>query len=709
MAGKFGKVALAAFGWLWLAAAASAQQPAAMVLADSIFVSANGQVLIAEGNVQVTFEGIVLNAASIAYDAVNDSISATGPLVLTDGDGTRIFADLAMLSADMQRGIIQGAKVLLANNFQIAAAEARRDSDRYTILYKTVGSSCEVCFDNPVPIWRIRSARIIHDRLEKTLYFEDASFDVFGLTILYLPLLRTPAPGVARASGFLVPEFQSSDALGYGVQVPYYLVIGPQSDTTLTPIVTSGGALVLEGEYRSWFPTGSLVLAGAIAFRDGLGSESWRGYGSARGRFALGDRFTGQFDTIATSDDAFLRLFDYSKDDRLISAASVTRYREVDFLEIGAVVFQSLRDDEDNSTIPVVFPEIEFRRHLPSDLIGGQLAVGANMVGLTRSSGRDVYRLGLNTDWRRNWTFSNGLLAGAFVQADWNFYRIFDDPGFEEVTYSYLSPSAGVELRWPLARQNGAVLHVIEPVAQLIFTGNPAGNDVVPNEDSQQVEFDETNLFAFNRYPGLDRFETGLRANIGATYNRYDPSGWNVGVTIGQVIRARNDSPFSEGSGLGTQVSDLVGAVSLELPPGFRMVNRVLFDDTLDFKRAESQVWLDTDAYSFNASYLHLDADANAGAPDARNEIAFGARWRFRPNWEITGSARYNMTAATPIEADGGLTFANECVRVDLSVSRSYTSSDNVPPATNYGLTISLAGFGGNSEDRWPSQGCGLN
>ena len=84
------------------------------------------------------------------------------------------------------------------------------------------------------------------------------------------------------------------------------------------------------------------------------------------------------------------------------------------------------------------------------------------------------------------------------------------------------------------AAPSGAT-HVIEPVAQFIWASSNA--EVLPNEDSVLVEFDEGSLFSLDRFPGSDAVERGPRANLGVTWTRYDPSGWSMGVTLGRVFR----------------------------------------------------------------------------------------------------------------------------------------------------------------------------
>ena len=63
------------------------------------------------------------------------------------------------------------------------------------------------------------------------------------------------------------------------------------------------------------------------------------------------------------------------------------------------------------------------------------------------------------------------------------------------------------------------------------------------------------------------------------------------------------------------------------------------------------------------------------------------------PAWKVSFDTRYDVVADAPVSAGLGLGWRNECVSVDLSVSRRYTSSTTVEPSTDYGLAVSLSGF----------------
>jgi LPS-assembly protein len=233
--------------------------------------------------------------------------------------------------------------------------------------------------------------------------------------------------------------------------------------------------------------------------------------------------------------------------------------------------------------------------------------------------------------------------------------------------------------------------------------------DDFPNEDSRLPEFDETNLFSLNRFPGLDRLETGLRANLGVSYTRYDPAGWSLGLTLGRVLRSDREDDFAEGTGMSERWSDYVGALSLGFGSGLDLVNRSLFDDDLTFRRNEFGLAYDGKRADLRAAYVYLAADDSnpiLGPQPETNELALDARVRVRPNWEVRGLWRYDVATSSNLRAGVGVTYGNECAEFDLSVSRRYVTSSNVPPSTSIGFSVRLAGIGDDGERDWPPRVC---
>jgi LPS-assembly protein len=681
--------------------------PASLV-ADNVSFDQQAQRLVASGNVEVLYQGRVLHASRIVYDQAADRISAEGPIVLTDPQGGVLLADSAALTPDLTEGLVSSARLLIAGKLQLAAVEVRRENERFATLDRVVASTCTICAGNPTPTWAIRAARVTRDSDVRRLYFQDARVEMFGLPVAWLPMLSIPEPGVERATGLLFPSFKQSDIYGFGMMLPYYRTLGPSADMTVTPFPTTKGGVLLEGEYRKRWAIGGFDAWAVSTLDSSLDGHPGRGALFASGAFRLGQGFLTDFSLQVATDDSFLQQYDYSDVDRLTSYVRVSRTRLQDNVELAAVGFQSLRDDEDTATVPFAFPTFSYRRLFDDGPLGGRLGLDAQSLGIIRDEGVNMVRAGGGADWSRRWLLPHGVLAETTGRAVFDIYQVWNDPVQPDGTELRGMPTASAELRWPLARATGRAEHVVEPIVQLIWS-DYVGEVDVPNEDSQLPEFDETNLFSLNRFPGEDRLETGLRANLGVRYTRYAPSGWTIGATLGRVVRAEAQPFYPDGGVISNGWSDYVGALYVDFGTGLAAVNRAAFSPDLDFRRNEFALAYDTTKAGLIATYVFLAEtdDPYLDAEPTTSELSLDARYRVLPNWELRGLWRYDLEAGKNLRAGAGIGYGNECAEFDLSVSRRYTSSDNLPPSTSIGFNLQLAGIGEDGERDWPPRVCG--
>ena len=122
----------------------------ATLVADTIsFDGANR--LVASGAVEVLYGSTRLKASRVVYNQATDKLSIEGPLTLVDGD-TIVVADEAEISQDLRDGVLESARVVLAEQLQLAATEVSRVSGRYTQLYKVAVTSCHVCGADDLPL-----------------------------------------------------------------------------------------------------------------------------------------------------------------------------------------------------------------------------------------------------------------------------------------------------------------------------------------------------------------------------------------------------------------------------------------------------------------------------------------------------------------------------------------------------------------------------
>ena len=179
--------------WLLLLPGIVAAQGTATLVADSVDIAASGTRLQASGNVQVFYDGTTLSARAITYDQSGDTLIIAGPIFIRTPDGTVLTAEQATLDPRLENGVLRSARLVLDQQLQLAANRIDRIDGRFSQLTRTAATSCTVCGTRP-PLWEIRADRIVHDDVERQIYFDNASFLLCGTPVLWVPRMRLPDP-----------------------------------------------------------------------------------------------------------------------------------------------------------------------------------------------------------------------------------------------------------------------------------------------------------------------------------------------------------------------------------------------------------------------------------------------------------------------------------------------------------------------------------
>ena len=683
-------------------------QEAATLIADSLEI-AGDNTLIADGSVEVFHQGRRMTASRIVYDQATDRLRIDGPIRLIDETGsTVIVAAQADLASDLTEGLMHSARIVLQEQLQISAAELRRSDGRYMQLDNTVASSCRICDADSAPLWEIRARRVLHDTQEKQIYFDHAQVRVGGLPVFYLPRLRMPDPSLERSTGFLQPTLVIRTDLGTGLTFPYFVTLGPSRDLTFSPTLTTTGAFTLGLRYRQAYDNGAITLQGAIS-RDDLQPGQTRGYAMADGSFLLSNGYRLSFHAETVSDDAYLADYNISGADRLTNTLQLDKVTRETYFAGRLINFQSLRAGELGSATPYLLTDATYLRRFSLGPLGGEGMFRVAGHTHTRQSsvttdspddaddvaeGADLGRLSVGADWRRDWITTGGLVVAALGEARIDAYQVQDDARYGGST-SRSFGAAAVELRWPWVRAGATTQEVIEPIAQIVWSDSSGG--LIPNEDSRLVEFDASNLFSLNRFPGSDAVETGTRLALGMSWTRIAEEGWSYGVTAGRVFRDTPVATFGAASGLSGTTSDWMIGATIDSPGGLQVAGRVITSSSLDVTRGEIHASLSKSRYSISAGYINSIADPVEARVDRVSDIVLSGSYKFTPQWSGTASGRYDFVDDGYSRVDMGLTYRNECASFDLSLSRRLTTSTNLQPSTTIDVSFGLIGFGAGS------------
>jgi LPS-assembly protein len=230
-------------------------------------------------------------------------------------------------------------------------------------------------------------------------------------------------------------------------------------------------------------------------------------------------------------------------------------------------------------------------------------------------------------------------------------------------------------------------------------------NSAIPNEDSQDVQIDASNLFEPNRFPGYDRLEDQSRLTYGMRAGLYADAGSQLTGFLGQSYRLQeDDNPFPQGSGLNDQRSDFVGQLGAILAQDHAIDYRFQTDSE-NFSSQRHEVDFSTRHGRFDLGGQYLYALALSGLPedDTRNQFKAGAGIYLDSQWRVrVGGTRDLGSEGGLREANLGLDFFGPCVSWNLTGKRDLTDQAAGESDTEVIFRIGLKNLGGFQETGYP-------
>ena len=738
-----------------------------LVQANELVYDYQNERVAAVGKVQIYYDGAVLEADRVTHDRKLNRLNATGNVRYQTKDGNVIHTDSIDLDADFRDGFIQSLLIETPDNTRIAAASAERSGGNITVLQSGAYTACEPCKDDPKkpPLWQVKAARIIHNERERVIHYENATVEFFGVPIAYFPYFWHPDPTVKRQTGFLLPTFFSNSRTGVGVSVPYYWALAPNYDFTLdvAPMTRQIGPLV-SGEWRHRLVNGSYSIRATGIFQQdkeafidqGIktpGYRDFRGSIETKGQFAINRRWHWGWDAALFTDRFFAN--DYAKatesgGSEKVSQIYLAGQGERSYFDARAMYFTGFSRLDNSGELPIIHPVVDHSYVLDRPVLGGELGFRTNFVSLSRreadfdpkfsqtlgpppSTGPggadcittvnpgdclmrgmagDYTRFSTEMYWRRTITNPWGIVLKPFATArvdlatrnadgDANVNQ-FIDPSRE--TMARAMPAVGMEARWPFISVHSWGTQIVEPIAQIVVRPNETHIGKFPNEDAQSLVFDDTNLFAIDKYSGYDRVEGGTRANLGVQYTANIHRYGMVNMMFGQSyhLAGKNSYAYSDTantgaeSGLEHDASDYVSRIYYQPVGNISYAARARFDkDNFDVRRLELEARQTWDKLSLSTIYARYDAQPQIGYTEKREGIYQTAALKLHENWTVFGGARYDLGRSEFDLAILGLNYVDECFAATFSYVADYSNLTYTKPVHRIMLRMNLRTIGG--------------
>ncbi len=689
--------------------AQSLQQSGEVLMqADELAYDRNARLVTATGHVEIAFGTRVLLADRVTYDESTGVVTADGNVALLDPQGDVAFADRLVLRNEMKDGVIQTLRILLSDNSKLAGHDVVRTGGNMTTLHRGVYSPCDICEEKgqTTPLWQIKAFRVIHNKEEQRIIYEDAYLEFFGIPVAYVPFFSHPDPTVKRQSGFLPPKFASSTDLGQEVEIPYYWTIAPDKDVTLMPRFTTKEGIVYKGEYRQHVESGKFKMFGTGTWprtqtAGTPGDANFRGSLFGDGDFAIDENWRWGFRSELTTDDTYLRKYDLSSATDLISNINARYANGRNSFTADAYYFRGLLAADRNATTPWVAPILQYNYFYPQLVAGGRVGFAANAMVLDRQQGASSRRLSTQVDWDRRETTAAGIVYRLFANLRGDIYSVNDVPNpavpgttFDSATIARGLPTIGAEWSYPMVRSDDRFRQIVEPIVQLIYSPDVGNTVKIPDEDSLSFEFDDTNLFSENRFVGLDRWETGARANVGVRYAVFTPGGGHASALLGQSFRTNDNTSLAPSSGLSNRSSDYVGGVSVAPSNDLLLTYRFRIDDErYKIRRNEVNLMGRTDRVSAQFGYAYFAADPSI-ALVAREEVFLGGVLKLDEYWRLFGRTRHDIANDRAIANRIGFGYEDECFDFSVAFNQSFIRDRDIEPESSVILQITFKTLG---------------
>jgi LPS-assembly protein len=660
--------------------------------ADELTYDETLGIVIASGDVELAQGDRLLLADRVTYNEKTNVVTATGNIRLLEPSGDVVFADYSELTDDLAQGFVSQVRVLLTDNSRVAGTEAERtDQGRYMRINRAVYSPCNLCATDPTraPLWQLRANRVVHDREEKEIIYRDAWMEMFGIPVLYTPYFAHPDPTVDRKSGFLSPIFGYGGNLGTFASIPYYWTIAPDKDLTVTPLFSSEDGVQVRTEWRQRFENGRLLLDGSIVNADRTTSygavkeNEWRGHLFGNGLFDLNDTWRTGFNLEKTSDRTYLRRYKISGEDILTSRAFVEGFRGRNYAVANAYQFDDLRDNSEPEPLVIPMAEAQLLGE-PDSVLGGRWSLDLGLVGLQRSEGQDTQRASVQAGWQREFIADTGFITTVSGSVRGDAYYVTDfvqgnDPTAQstENTELRLFPQGQVTVRYPVARQIGSVQHVVEPIVSLTTSPVLKDQSDIPNEDSQDIELNPNNLFRANRFPGVDRLDSGTRVTYGVNTGVYGFGGGFSEFFLGQSYQLSNNNDAAlVASGLGQDYSDLVGRIRVSPGPYLDLqYDFQLSDEDLEPQVQQFRVSAGAPILRAGANYYYRNRPTTGDTEPRREYLTTSLSSSFTDHWSVSVAQNRDLQATDNRlrSTSASLTYTDECFTFQLIGVRDNT------------------------------------
>ncbi|MGV8832184.1 MAG: LPS-assembly protein LptD [Devosia sp.] len=653
----------------------------------SNIITASGEVVLKRGGYTVTGQNLVYNRGTGA-------VHFTGAVTIRDPSGNLTETTDLEITDGMKQAFLEAMTITTYDGARITADSTDYDSALETLLVNATYAPCGECIDAKGRRigWSMKAKRVISNSKDGSLYMEQPSLAILGIPVAWAPFLWLPDTSASALARVPRPTYSYTEKTGHTLAFTSTVYSSRWTNVILTPTLMSRQGLLLGAEWQQRFENGSFRVKGSglyqmdqSAFTFSEAQRDWRGALQVSGSFTPIEDWTVGMSYTAFTDAAYLPDYTRTDDKSSVNEVYATYLNTNSYIDARVQSFTLLGDvtaasqGQQGQTVPTVrFEHVE--ELAPG---AGRIEVSGKLLGVHRdldakgSAGATPYTFGyagnkqhasFQAGWQNQYIGGAGFVFTPYLggRVDAAYYDGTSATGPGETSLFNATPIAAMDLRFPMAASDGLTVHVVEPIAQLVYRGSNTTAVGITNDDAQSFVFDDTNLFSYNRFSGSDRQETGLRANIGGRYQVNFANSDYLELVAGHSLQLAGANAFAAtdpaqtaaGAGLnGTASYAVLGAYGA-FTPGIKIGGKLQIDTAKpSLTRAGFGASFSKDGYTAGVDYNYLAANPAAGVTSDQHEVGGSVGVPIADYWTIKASSYWDLQANSLASVSGGIQY----------------------------------------------------
>ena len=662
------------------------------VEANVLTFDATTNTIRATGDVVLRSSGYVVSGETLVYDRAANTVKMTGAVRVIDPSGNVLETKDLDVTGGLKQAFLNALTITAYDGSRITADSADYDAVLQSIYTNATYAPCGECIDSKGRRigWSVNAAKIVHNSKDNSVTLENTTLSLLGMPVAWLPYLWLPDLSDSALARAPRPSFNYSEQTGFGVGVHVGVYGTKWTDIFLSSRFMTRQGFLLGAEWVQRFDNGSFqIKASGIrqwdpgAFVGEVGDREWRGAIQTSCKFTPLKNWEAGWSYTAFSDAAYLGDYELTTAKSTTNQVYATHVSEQTYFDIRLQQFNQLGEkvtqadqDQQGANLPVT--RFEHIVDLENDM--GRLAFEGQLRNVVRNADTGLTGAGARYGYQGNKTHASvqaswqkQFIEGGFVftpylggRADFSYYDGKSPVLPGETSLFSATPIAALDVRYPLMASNGADVHIIEPIVQLVYRGSNTTMPGITNDDAQSFVFDDTNLFSYNRFSGSDRQETGLRANVGGRYQANFENGSYLEVIGGQSFQIAGANAFSTvdhaltgvGGGLSNDASYGVLGAYGSFIPGLTFGAKTQLDTSAwKLARFGAGASYANSGYGATLDYRFIAANPGVGQIADQHEVFGELTIPVADYWSLKGNAAWDLRANSWLQVGGGLTY----------------------------------------------------